>query len=172
MAGDPTEDEELRQRRQLPSQRLDKWLWFSRMLKSRTLAAQLVERGQGARQPRPRGQAQPDRTARRRADDRAARPGADSEGAGRRAAAWPAGGSTAALRGGRAWAWRTSRAPPKREPSARRANATRRTVHRLKSRWRSYARTCILRAASPSVATDGHPIDCPAFRATVVLERQ
>lgn len=26
-------------------QRLDKWLWFARVLKSRTLAAELVERG-------------------------------------------------------------------------------------------------------------------------------
>src|SRR5262245_2989418 len=28
-----------------PVQRLDKWLWFARVLKSRTLAAELVERG-------------------------------------------------------------------------------------------------------------------------------
>jgi ribosome-associated heat shock protein Hsp15 len=28
-----------------PAQRLDKWLWFSRVLKSRTLAAQLVAEG-------------------------------------------------------------------------------------------------------------------------------
>jgi len=27
-------------------QRLDRWLWFARVLKSRTLAAQLIERGQ------------------------------------------------------------------------------------------------------------------------------
>jgi ribosome-associated heat shock protein Hsp15 len=35
MAGKPT----------APVQRLDRWLWFARLLKSRTLAAQLVERG-------------------------------------------------------------------------------------------------------------------------------
>jgi ribosome-associated heat shock protein Hsp15 len=28
-----------------PAQRLDKWLWFARVLKSRTLAAEFVERG-------------------------------------------------------------------------------------------------------------------------------
>jgi len=32
-------------KRPAPVQRLDRWLWFARMLKSRTLAAQLIEAG-------------------------------------------------------------------------------------------------------------------------------
>ena len=80
-------------------QRLDKWLWFARITKSRTLAAQLVQDGK-VRVNRAKV-AKPSQTVRpgRRADHRhpRQRPGAQGAGAGRapRAAA----GGAPALRG-------------------------------------------------------------------------
>ena len=79
-------------------QRLDKWLWFARILKSRTLAAQLVTDGK-VRINRTRATKPSHSPAqRRRPDDRGARQREDTQGLGSRPPPGPTAGGPAALR--------------------------------------------------------------------------
>ena len=81
------------------TQRLDKWLWFARVIKSRTLAAQLVEDGK-VRVNRVRA-SKPSQVVRVRrcADHRRPRSRPVAEGAGGRRPPRAACGGTHALRG-------------------------------------------------------------------------
>ena len=103
--------------------RIDKWLWFARVTKTRTARAETRHGRQGPHQSRPDRQREPGRPGRRRADDRAR--GGHSRPQGRRTRRTPRAGtrSETPLRGSvaAAPATRIDRARPRRRrgrPSA------------------------------------------------------